>query len=207
VNLKRVKTTDLAQNRKNEIIDAALKLFAQEGYHSTTLDEVAAVIGVSKATLYYYFRNKEEIIRAILQRSLERMKQTLEINKSPSPAREKICQFIEYHVIFAADNAELARITFEQLNILPKRSREVVRRKQREVVTLLQNLLQQGIDDGTVSVDNTQLTAFAIIGMCNWTYHWFRPEGKLTPRQIAEMYVKLLENGYLIKAPLPNSST
>jgi len=202
VNLRRVKTTSLAESRKNEIIDAALKLFAQEGYHSTTLDEVAAVVGVSKATLYYYFRNKEEIIKAILNRSLERMKQTLEISKSPLSNREKLCQFIEYHVVFAADSAELARITSEQLNLLPKRSREVVKRKQREVVTLLQDLLQQGIDEGSISVDNTQLAAFAIIGMCNWTYHWYRPEGKLTPRHIADMYVKLLENGYLIKAPL-----
>lgn len=201
MNSKKVKTTDLAENRKNEIIDTALKLFAQEGYHSTTLDEVAKVIGVSKATLYYYFRSKEEIIKAILNRSLDRMKQTLEIRKSPLSTREKLCQFIEYHITFAADNAELARITFEQLNILPKRSREVVKRKQREVVALLQDLLQQGVDEGIVSIKDTKLAALAIIGMCNWTYHWYRPEGKLTPGQIADMYIKLLENGYLIKTP------
>lgn len=201
MNSKKVKTTDLAENRKIEIIDAALKLFAQEGYHSTTLDEVAKVIGVSKATLYYYFRSKEEIIKAILNRSLDRMKQTLEIRKLPLSTREKLCQFIEYHITFAADNAELASITFEQLNILPKRSREVVKRKQREVVALLQDLLQQGADEGIVSIKDTKLAALAIIGMCNWTYHWYRPEGKLTPGQIADMYIKLLENGYLIKTP------
>jgi AcrR family transcriptional regulator len=197
VKLKRLKTKDLAENKKNEIIDAALKLFAQQGYHSTTLDEVATVIGVSKATLYYYFRNKEEIIRAILHRSLDRMKQTLEIRKSPLSTREKLRQFIEYHVVFASDNAELANITFEQLNILPKRSREVVKRKQREVVTFLQNLLQQGIDEGIVSIDDTKMAAFAIIGMCNWAYHWYRPEGKMRPRHIADIYIKLLENGYI----------
>lgn len=201
--LKKLKTTDQAENRMSEIVETALKLFAEEGYHAATLDEVAAKIGVSKATLYYYFRNKEEIIRAILNRSLERMKQTLEIKKSSLSTREKIRQFIEYHVVFGADNADLAKITFEQLNILPKRSREVVKRKQREVVDFLQSLLQSGVDEGIVSVDNTRLAAIAIIGMCNWTYHWYKPEGKMSPQQIANVYINLLENGYLKKITDP----
>ncbi len=201
---RKLRTTDLAENRKNEIIGVALKLFAQEGYHSTTLDKVAADIGVSKATLYYYFRNKEEIIRAILNRSLDRMKQTLEIKKTPLSTKEKLRQFIEYHVVFGADDADLAKITFEQLNILPKRSREVLKRKQREIVVFLQDLLQQGIDEGIIKVNNTKIVAFAIIGMCNWTYHWYKPEGSLTPKQISEYYVNLLENGYLCKSLSPD---
>jgi TetR/AcrR family transcriptional regulator, cholesterol catabolism regulator len=201
---KKLRTTDLAENRKSEIIGAAVKLFAEEGYHSTTLDKVAADIGVSKATLYYYFRNKEEIIRAILNRSLDRMKQTLEIKKASLSTTEKLRQFIEYHVVFGADDAELAKITFEQLNILPKRSREVLKRKQREIVDFLQDLLQQGNNEGTIKVSNTKIAAFAIIGMCNWTYHWYKPEGKLTPQQISELYVNLIENGYLAKTLPPD---
>ena len=198
---RKVKNTDTAENRRNEIIDAALKLFAQEGYHSTTLDAVASEIGVTKAALYYYFRNKEEIIRAILNRSIDRMKKVLGLRKSSLSAREKLRQFIVYHVVFGTDNADLAKITFEQISILPKRSREVHKRKQREVVALLQDLLRQGIDDGTVSVKNTKMTAIAILGMCNWTYHWYKSQGKLTPKQIADIYINLLENGYLNKPP------
>jgi TetR/AcrR family transcriptional regulator, cholesterol catabolism regulator len=198
---KKLRTTDLAENRKNEIIGVALKLFSQEGYHSTTLDKVAAEIGVSKATLYYYFRNKEEIIRAILDRSLDRMKKTLDIKKTSLSTTEKLRQFVEYHVVFGADDAELAKITFEQLNILPKRSREVLKRKQREIVVFLQDLLQQGVDEGIIKVGNNKIAAFAIIGMCNWTYHWYKPGGQLTPGQISELYINLLENGYLVKMP------
>jgi TetR/AcrR family transcriptional regulator, cholesterol catabolism regulator len=201
---KKLRTTDLAENRKNEIIGVALKLFAQESYHSTTLDKVAAEIGVSKATLYYYFRNKEEIIRAILNRSLDRMKQTLEIKKTSLSTTEKLRQFFEYHVVFGADDADLAKITFEQLNILPKRSREVLKRKQREIVSFLQDLLQQGVDEGIIKVSNTKIAAFAILGMCNWTYHWYKPDGKLAPQKISEIYVSLLENGYLVKTPPPD---
>ncbi len=198
---KKPKTTDLAENRKNEIIDVALKLFAQQGYHSTTLDEVAAKIGVTKATLYYYFRSKEEVLRAILNRSLNRMQKTLELGKSPLSTRDKLRRFIEYHVEFSADTAELAKITFEQVNVLPKRSREAVKRKQREVDVLLENILQQGIDEGIIVTGDIKIAAFAIIGLCNWTYHWYQPGGKLNTQQISDIYVNLLENGYLKKLP------
>jgi AcrR family transcriptional regulator len=200
---RKLKNTDMVENRRNEIIDAALKLFANQGYHSTTLDAVASEIGVTKAALYYYFRNKEEIIRVILNRSTDRMKQILRIGKSSLSAKEKLRQFIIYHVIYGADNTDLAKIAFEQLNILPKRSREVHKRKQREVVTFLQDLLQQGINDGIVAVDDTKVVAFAILGMCNWSYHWYKLQGKLTPNQIADIFINLLENGYLIKPPSP----
>jgi hypothetical protein len=134
---------------------------------------------------------------------MDRMKQILRIRKSSLSAKEKLRQFIVYHVIYGADNTDLAKIAFEQLNILPKRSREVHKRKQREVVTFLQDLLQQGINDGTFAVDDTKVVAFAILGMCNWSYHWYKSQGKLTPNQIADILINLLENGYLIKPLSP----
>lgn len=200
---RKSKTTDMAENRRNEIIDTSLKLFANQGYHSTNLDSIASEIGVTKAALYYYFHNKEEIIRAILNRSIKRMNQILEIGKSSLSPKEKLRQFITYHVLYGSDTADQAKITFEQLNILPKRSREVVKRKQREVVTLLQDILRQGIEDGTVAVDDTKVAAFAILGMCNWTYYWHKPQGKLTVKQISDIFINLVENGYLNKPHIP----
>ena len=194
---KKSKMTDSAENRKIEIIDGALKLFAQNGYHSTTLDQVAANIGVTKATLYYYFRSKEEIIRAILKRSVNRMEKAVELGKSSLSARDKLCQFIQYHVEFSADNAELARVTFEQINALPKKTRDAIKRKQREVVMTLQHILEQGIRDKSLDTNDTKIASYAIIGLCNWTYHWYKPDGRLTPHQISKIYINLLENGYL----------
>jgi AcrR family transcriptional regulator len=194
---KKSRMTDSAENRKIEIIDRALKLFAKNGYHSTTLDQVAANIGVTKATLYYYFRSKEEIIRAILKRSVNRMEKAVELGKSSLSAKDKLCQFIQYHVEFSADNAELARVTFEQINALPKKTRDAIKRKQREVMKTLERILEQGIRDKSFDAADIKIVSFAIIGLCNWTYHWYKPDGRLTPQQISKIYINLLEKGYL----------
>ena len=201
---KKSKSVDMVESRKNEIIDAALKLFANQGYHSTTLEAVASEIGVTKAALYYYFRNKEEILRAILNRSIDRMQQIRELEKSSLSAKEALRQFIMYHVAYGADNVDLAKIAFEQVNVLPKRSREVHKRRQREIVAFLQELLAKGIEDGSFVVDDTKVAAFAILGMCNWTYHWYNSHGKLKPKQIADVFIHLIENGYLKKACPPD---
>ena len=205
VSPKKPKATDVAESRKKEITDVALRLFAQNGYHSTTLDEVAANIGVTKATLYYYFNSKEELLRAILNRSLTRMQTTLNLEKSSFSTAEKLRRFIEYTVEFSANAAELAKITFEQVEALPKRSREAVKRKERKLDILLKNILERGVDEGILAIDDIKIVSYAIIGMCNSTYHWFKPDGKLAPQQISEIYIKLLENGYFKKLPCPEA--
>jgi AcrR family transcriptional regulator len=197
------KITDAAKNRKTEIIDGAMKLFAQYGYHSTSLNDVASKIGVTKATLYYYFRSKEEIMRAILERSMDRMDKAMDLDKSSMSPKDKLRQFIQYHIIYGSDGAELAKITFDQVNAFPKRMRAALTNKEKKVDALLQNILQQGIADGSIAIDDVKIASYAILGVCNWTYHWYKPEGRLTAEQIAQKCIDLLENGYLNKINCP----
>jgi TetR/AcrR family transcriptional regulator, cholesterol catabolism regulator len=193
------KVTDAAKIRKNEIIDGALKLFAQSGYYSTSLNDVAAQIGVTKATLYYYFRNKEEIMRAILERSRGRMDTVLDLGKSELLPKDKLRLFVQYHIAYSSDGAELAKITFDQYNAIPKRMKTTFLTRQERVVHLLQSIIEEGVLDGSLAVEDVKIASYAILGLCNWTYHWYKPGGRLTPEQIAEHCISLLENGYLVK--------
>jgi AcrR family transcriptional regulator len=191
------KLTDAAKNRKNEIIDGAMKLFAQYGYHSTSLNDVASKIGVTKATLYYYFRSKDEIMRAILEKSMNRMDKALDLDKADLSPREKLRQFIQYHIIFGSDGAELAKITFDQMSAFPKRMRNALKSREKKVDAFLQGILEEGIKDGSFAIDDVKIAAYAILGTCNWTYHWYRPGGRLSPEKIADICIDLLEKGYL----------
>ncbi len=193
------KITDAAKNRKNEIIEGSLKLFAQYGYHSTSLNDVASKIGVTKATLYYYFRSKDEIMKAILERSMARMDKVLDLDESSLCPRDKLRQFIQYHIIFGSDGAELAKITFDQLSAFPKRMRTTLKTKEKKVDAVLQRILEQGADDGSIEVQDVKIASYAILGICNWTYHWYKPGGRLAPEKIAELCIDLIENGYLAK--------
>ena len=191
------RTNGVAENRKTRIINEATILFAEKGYHTTTLDEVATKMGVTKAALYYYFRNKEAIIRAIMRKSLDRMNKAISLSKSKLSPKDKLHKFIAYLVEFNADGAELTKILFEQTHALPKRTRDSIKRKKKEVDKALQNILHEGVEDGSFAIDDVKIVSYAILGLCIWTYRWYRPNGRLTPEQISEVFINLLERGYL----------
>jgi AcrR family transcriptional regulator len=181
-----------------------MKLFAEYGYHATTTDEIAKKLGKSKASIYYYFSGKDEILKAIMSVASSRMKTALAIGKSSLPPREKLRKFVQYHIELNVDRPELAKVLFEQLNVLPKRTRDSMKRQRKEVDAVLQNIIQRGADDGIFVVDNVKVASYLIFGICNWVYHWYHPGGGLTPEQISEIAVNLLENGILKRVDGPD---
>lgn len=197
--MKTKKILDATEIRKAEIINEATKYFAKYGYHHTTLDEVAGELGIRKATIYYYFRSKEEILRTILKESMNSMDELLELEKSSLPPREKLHLFIRNVVEYCCNDAELTKLSFEQMMAIPQRTRNAIIRKQKRIYILLQNIISQGIEEGNFSVKDVGMASHAIIGICSWTYQWYKPDGRLTPEQISKMFINILENGLLKK--------
>lgn len=189
------------ESRKEKILKAAMELFAEKGYHGTILDEVAKKAGITKAALYYYFRSKEQIISTIMNMGVARMNKVIGLGTSTLSPKEKLHKFIRYHVEFSADSTELSKITFEQLHALPKRTRDAFRRRQKKVDRTLQNILQEGIDDGSFTLDDVKIASYAILGLCIWTYQWYSPDGRLSQEKISEIFINLLERGIWINRP------
>jgi len=196
-----VKQKEIAVNvpetRKDEVIRIAARLFAAKGYHATTLDEIAEEIGVTKPALYYYITSKEDILRSIVNRIMEPMEEVCQVGRSALSPREKIERMIRILVMFSTERGETTLIAFEQANILPKRSRDALRRRQKDVEDIVQQTLKEGVEAGTFVVPDIKITCFAILAVANWTYRWFDPAGNLTPREIADQFISLLEHGYL----------
>jgi len=191
------KPNTAGEGRKAEIINVGINLFAEKGYHGTTLDEIAEQVGITKAALYYYISSKEEILQEINKRNMAGMEQAIKLHKSSLPPADKLRKVIQYYVKFAAETGKRASIHFEQTNALPKKHRDTVQRKKKEVERALQEVLREGVEQGCFVIDDVKLASFAILGACNWTYHWYHPDGGLTPEQIAQHFITILEKGYL----------
>jgi len=185
--------------RKDEVIRVAARLFAAKGYHATTLDEIAEEMGVTKPALYYYIASKKDILQSIINRVMEPMDQVTKVGQSNLEPREKLESIIRMLVKFATERKETAMIAFEQANVLPKRSQDALKRRQKEVEKVVQQTLKEGVAQGCFVVDDVRMTCFAILSVSNWLYRWYRPEGSQTPAAIADQYIKLLEHGYLKK--------
>jgi TetR/AcrR family transcriptional regulator, cholesterol catabolism regulator len=183
--------------RKDEVVRVAAQLFAAKGYHATTLDEIAEEMGVTKPALYYYIASKEDILQSIINRVMEPMEQVSKVGKSNLQPKEKMEAIIRMLVQFATERKETALIAFEQANILPKKSQDALKRRQKEVERVVEQTLKEGIEQGCFSVGDVRMTCFAILSVSNWLYRWYQPGGNMTSTDIADQFIKLLENGYL----------
>jgi len=196
--MNRRRTSRKAANRKDQIIEVGARLFAERGYHAVTLDEVAEILEVSKGALYHHINRKEEILREICNRGMKKTtKEMLDIRKSAISPKEKVRKIVHNLVNKAALDRDKISVIWEQTNALPKRSQDAIRRQKKAVEVSLREILREGVDNGEFKISDIKIATFAILGMCNWTYHWYQPERKSTPEQIADKILELLEKGYL----------
>ncbi len=183
---------------RDQITKMATKIFAEKGYHAGTLDDVARKLDVTRASLYYHVKNKEELLKGICNNFMGvALKNSKEILKSDLSTREKLQEYIRGQVIAAATRKELCIVLFEQANALNSRTLKKLKRQMRDFDQVLIEILEEGVKEGIFKINDTRLASFLILGACFWTYHWFYSGGRLTPEQIADEVITLFENGYL----------
>jgi AcrR family transcriptional regulator len=194
---KKNKQVDSTLTRRDKIIQVAARIFAEKGYHGTTLDEIASELVITKPALYYHIKSKEDLLREIINSIVEPLETISRVKELDLSPREKLQKIITLLVISGAERQDTTTILFQDISILPKRKRDAIRRREKEIERCIQEILREGIEKGDFTVDDVKIASYGILGAANWTYRWYSPDGMLTPEQIAEKIVRLLENGYL----------
>ena len=194
----------MAKNlRKQMVIDTAIKIFHQKGYRTATLDDVAHELGLSKAALYHYVSSKEDLLSLIYLQALESyFTSAYEIDEMDLAPPEKLRYLIGHHIQnIIINNLPMFAVFFSEENQLPKKQFERIREGKRKYTKIVEKIITEGIEQGFFRPLNPKLHAFALIGMCNWLYKWYDPgRGGISPDDIADHFIDLLENGYLLSA-------
>jgi AcrR family transcriptional regulator len=181
----------------DDIIRTAAKLFAAKGYHGAKLNEIAQELGISKPALYYHVGNKETIFREIVNQVMKPMDIAISVGKSSLSPRERIEKIIMAMVKFNAEHRETALLGIEEAKTLPPKSQRALRHRQKEIEQILQQNLREGMEQGDFDVDDVRMVSFAILAAANWVYRWYRPNGYLTPEEIANQLTHILEYGFM----------
>jgi TetR/AcrR family transcriptional regulator, cholesterol catabolism regulator len=179
------------------IMDAAAETFAQKGFGATSLNDIAATLGVTKVALYYHVKNKEEILRLICLSVLDMAEEPLQrIVASDLDAVEKLQRAIEHHVSITANSSPAIHVFYnEQAHLSGEFAHEIVQREKAYEQTFAR-IIQEGMSNGVFKPDfDAQIITFGLLGMCHWLSHWYKPAGRYSHQMIAQMFLAMIEDG------------
>jgi len=184
-----------SEARRVEILKSAAAAFRRRGYHGARVEEIASALHMTKGNLYYYFRNKQDILYGCHEYSLGIALDLIDrVRAEPVPPDEQLRRLIVGFVHLIIDELHGTALTLE-LEALPgPLLRRVVARRDR-FDQGLREILQNGIDRGIFAPGDPKLLAFAIMGAMNWISRWYDPKGEAGSDEIARTFADYLVGG------------
>ena len=183
------------EQKREAILQAAVRMFNSRGFHATSLDDVAASLGVSKPTIYHYLGNKDQVLLECLTRGLEQLQQEAEKARTGSGSGlDRLKQFLRrYAEINMSDFGRCVIRT--DVTALSPESGERFRALKRQIDTHIRNLVEAGVADGSIKAADTRLTAFVLAGALNWPAQWYQDQGSQTAASFSARMVDMLVDG------------
>jgi AcrR family transcriptional regulator len=179
--------------KRAALLRQAARAFSAHGYHDTSLDDVAKALGVTKAALYYYVKNKQEILFECHMQAQDLGVAALQFSEENGrTGRDKILLLAtKYIELITSEMGSFAVLT--EFDALDAGNRTVISRRRDKFDQQFRTLVNRGIADGSIRPIDAKLTVFFFMGAINWMTRWFSPDGPLTGKEIARHFADLLD--------------
>jgi AcrR family transcriptional regulator len=183
--------------KRAAVIQAGAAEFNSRGYRQTSLDDIAARLGVSKPTLYYSVKSKEDLLFEIFRTGLEQLGETAqEAETSEAAAEQKLARLVRNWVVLMTTDLGRTMIRVSDNELSPT-VREEIRKLKRAAQSRLEAILEQGQSEGSSTIPDVKVAASAIAGAMNWVAIWYDPHGRIDAQDMAEAFWGLFSNGLL----------
>jgi len=184
-----------ASDRRIEILKSAAAAFRRRGYHGASVDEIASALEMTKGNLYYYFKNKEEILFACHEYSLDKLLALMaEVESEPSSPEAKLRRLVLALIHLILDDLHGTALTLDPEALSPAPLKRIVAKRD-EFDHGIRAIIQQGIDHGVFRPGDPKMIEFAMMGAVNWIAKWFDPAGAMTSDQIGDAFADYLVGG------------
>jgi TetR/AcrR family transcriptional regulator, cholesterol catabolism regulator len=193
------------QQPRQEILRTAARLFQQQGYDATSMNDVAAALKLSKGGLYHHFQSKDEILFHIMSHAMEITEERVinvvrRIDNSQlHGTEERLRTLIRLHieVVLSPEDREITVMLHENHPLPPSLRRKINGRK-KDYLHFVENLIADiQRKRNTVTTVTPRAAALALVGMINWIYQWYKPDGPLTGEAIVAQYTEIFFRGAL----------
>jgi AcrR family transcriptional regulator len=176
--------------RLDRLLTASARVFAEKGYHATSMRSLSRASGLSLAGMYHYVSGKEELLYLIQRGSFERVVAGAEQAMAGQTAPvARLRAFIRHHVAFFATHMSEMKVLSHEADSLEGERAADIRQLKRRYAVLLSGAIAAASDR------DPQLAAFGLFGMMNWIYTWYRPDGRVAPDRLADTFADLFLNG------------
>ena len=187
-----------AEKRKGQILKNAIDIFYRDGYEKASLQEIAERAGITKAAIYYHFKNKEEILFnlavTISDRLIKNLKEVNEIGNDPLT---QLKDMLTKHISYMKPDKANVKILVEDKRFLGKKYASVIKDKEKEIFNIYKNKLEEIKSIGRLRDINIMIANFSLFGIINWLYHWYNPKGELGIEEITKDIIKMIFYGLI----------
>ena len=186
-----------AVRRKLDIMRGAAAAFRDRGYAATSVRDIARLSGMAPGNLYYYFRNKEDILYFCQDYSLDvLLRQARRVRRRRVGPEDKIRELIHCQVLCMLDELHGSAGHIEFHAITAQRLRRIITKRD-EYERMVRSVVEQGVRAGRFVRADPKLVTLAILGAVNWTARWYRSGGEREPEEIARAFADYLVRGLL----------
>lgn len=190
-----------ARERRREILRAAARLFREQGLAATGMREIAAAAGMAVGNLYYYFRDKGELLAFCQEDALDGLLALAgEVRALPDSAGRKLHRLMVGHVALLHESTP-GSIAHLEVSDLPAEARARVLARRDAYEGVYRELLREGIAGGAFRPLDVRVASATILGALNWTAQWYRPGGGKDPRRLGEEMADQLLRGVTSGGP------
>lgn len=192
-----VKSADEQYELKRQaVIVEAIQAFGHNGYQNTSLDDIASRLNVTKPTLYYYFKGKDELLYECHNLAMDIGDQAIAHAESEAGSGlDKLQRLVEYYIGRLTTELAASAVLHEMAAMRLEHRKRILQRR-RKFDQRMREFIQDGVDDGTIEPCNPKLAVFWFMGAINGIPRWFRTEGELSGAEIAKSFVRFLVAGF-----------
>ncbi|WP_228000653.1 TetR/AcrR family transcriptional regulator [Nocardia australiensis] len=176
------------------MLAGAAEIFSRQGYRATTMSEIAKVVGLSKPTLYHYFRNKEELLSRLYEDVMnESLSNAHRIESTVADPLGALRELIAYRVRYTCENQAIHKVFFEEEEELPPELLHSVLDMRTQFEDVMKSLVSRHLESTGRSL-NVSKTVYVntCLGAANWVYKWYDPAGPLEPAQLGQDVAELV---------------
>ena len=197
------------RERGEQVYAAALRLFREKGYHATSMQDIAAAVGLYKGSLYHYIGGKEDLLVRVFERAMGSLLGEVERIVADTSVRPsaQLRLVVQAHVEAVCENLDALTVYLHEFRALAGETLANVRAQRERYRQLVSEIVERGVRLGEFSTSDVDIATLGLLGMCNWVAQWYRPAGRLSARQIGGHFADLVLDGLRRAQPFEPSTS